>query len=413
MDRIILKNCTLLDVGSDAPGLREGVQVMIERDRISEVTDEPITSAAARIIDLKGKTLMPGLIDAHVHLVATTLNLGQLSYETISLNTARARLIAEEMLQRGFTTVRDAAGADWGLAAAIEEGLIAGPRVFYAGRALSQTGGHGDLRPRVWDADHCACCTAGAMFSVIADGVPAVQKAAREELRRGASQLKIMGSGGVASPTDPVWNLQYSEDEIRAIVWEATAWRTYVMAHAYTPEAIARCVRNGVRSIEHGNLIDQATVELMAQEEAFLVPTLVTYEALHRDGKKWGLPQVSIDKIDDVREAGLQALELATAAGTKVGFGTDLLGETHHYQSLEFSIRAEVLSPFEVIQSATVKNAELLNRSGELGIIAADAIADMIVVDGNPLEDLNLLQEQGKHLPLIMKAGVLYKNELS
>jgi imidazolonepropionase-like amidohydrolase len=209
-----------------------------------------------------------------------------------------------------------------------------------------------------------------------------------------------------------VWNLQYSEDEIRAIVWEARSWRTYVMAHAYTPEAIARCVRNGVRSIEHGNLLDRETAALMARENAFLVPTLVTYEALHREGKQWGLPQVSIDKIKDVREAGLQSLEHARAAGVKMGFGTDLLGETHHYQSLEFSIRAQVLSPFEVVQSATTINAELLQRTGELGVLAPGALADMLVVHGNPLNNLSLLQEQGKHLLLIMKGGKLFKNAL-
>lgn len=283
MGRMILTDCTLLD-GTSAD-LREGMHILIEDNRIREVSETPITAAGAQIIDLKGKTLMPGLIDAHVHLIATSLNLGQLAYEPVSLTMARARHIAEGMLQRGFTTIRDAAGADWGLAAAIEQGLIAGPRVFYAGRALSQTGGHGDFRPRTWDADSCACCTSGAQFSVIADGMPAVQKAAREELRRGATQIKIMASGGVASPTDPVWNVQYSEDEIRAIVWEARSWRAYVMAHAYTPEAMVRCVRNGVRSIEHGNLIDQPTAAFLASEGAFLVPTLVTYEALHRDRK--------------------------------------------------------------------------------------------------------------------------------
>jgi imidazolonepropionase-like amidohydrolase len=388
------------------------MHILVEGERIREVSDVPITAAEAQVIDLQGKTLMPGLIDAHVHLIATTLNLGQLAYEPVSLTVARARHIAEGMLQRGFTTIRDAAGADWGLATAIAQDLIHGPRVFYAGRALSQTGGHGDFRPRTWEADHCACCMSGAQFSVIADGVPAVQKAAREELRRGATQIKIMASGGVASPTDPVWNLQYSEDEVRAIVWEARSWRTYVMAHAYTPEAIVRCVRHGVRSIEHGNLIDQPTAALMAREGTFLVPTLVTYEALQREGKQWGLPQVSIDKIQDVREAGLRSLEYAKAAGVQMGFGTDLLGETHHYQSLEFSIRAQVLSPFEVIQSATTTNAALLQRPGELGVVAPGALADLLVVNGNPLADLTLLQEQGKHLALIMKGGKLYKNTL-
>ena len=408
VSRILLQNCTLLD--GTSPDLREGMHVLVEGERIREVSDRPLAASDAQVINLKGQTLLPGLIDAHVHLVATTLNLGQLALEPVTLTTARARLIAEGMLQRGFTTVRDASGADWGLAAAIEHGLIDGPRVFYAGRALSQTGGHGDFRPRTWEAEHCVSCMAGTQFCVIADGVPAVQKAAREELRRGATQIKIMASGGVASPTDPVWNLQYSEEEIRAIVWEAQSWQRYVMAHAYTPDAIARCVRNGVRSIEHGNLIDQDTAMLMAQAGAFLVPTLVTYEALHREGKQWGLPQVSIDKIQDVREAGLRSLEYAKGVGVKMGFGTDLLGETHHYQSLEFSIRAQVLSPFEVLQSATTVNAALLNRSGELGVLAPRALADMLVVPGNPLDDLTLLQEQGKHLLLIMKGGKLYKN---
>ena len=182
------------------------------------------------------------------------------------------------------------------------------------------------------------------------------------------------------------------------------------MAHAYTPEAIARCIRLGVRSIEHGNLIDQETAALMARAVAFLVPTLVTYEALHREGKQWGLPQVSIDKIHDVREAGLQSLEWAKSAGVQIGFGTDLLGETHHYQSLELSLRAQVFSPFEVLQSATTINAALLNRPGELGVLAPGALADMLVVDGNPLDDLTVLQEQGKHLLLIMKNGQLFKN---
>lgn len=330
MPPIVLEHAALLD--GTVNERRDGYHVVIEADRIREVSDIPVTLQNAQRIDLRGKTLMPGLIDAHVHLIATSLNLGSLVNEPTSLTTARALRIAEGMLQRGFTTVRDAGGADWGLAAALDADLSPGPRVFFAGRALSQTGGHGDSRPRTWETDSCACCMNASQLSVIADGVPAVQHAAREELRRGATQIKIMGSGGVASPTDPVWNLQYSEDEIRAIVWEAYSWRTYVMAHAYTPEAIARCVRFGVRSIEHGNLLDAETAAVMAEHQAFLVPTLVTYEALHREGAQWGMPQVSLDKLKDVREAGLRAVEHAKAAGVSIGFGTDLLGETHHYQ---------------------------------------------------------------------------------
>jgi imidazolonepropionase-like amidohydrolase len=410
MPCIILANCTLLDMTT--PTLRASRYVVIEGERIHEIADTPIRASDAVVLDVRGKTLMPGLIDAHVHLIATSLNLGQLALEPMSLTTARARLIAEGMLQRGFTSIRDAGGADWGLAAAIAYGLIDGPRVFYSGRALSQTGGHGDFRPRTWEGDSCACCVTSAPFAAVVDGVDAIRKAAREELRRGASQIKIMASGGVASPTDPVWNVQYSGDEIRAVVWEAKSWHTYVMAHAYTPEAIERCVRYGVRSIEHGNLLDQPTARLMAETGTFLVPTLVTYEALYAEGKQWGLPQASIDKIQGVRQAGQHSLELARAAGVKLGFGTDLLGETHHYQSREFSLRAEVLSPFEVLQSATVINAELLQRSGELGVIAPGALADLLVVDGNPLDDLSLLQDQGQHLLLIMKGGKVYKNVL-
>ncbi len=410
MSQIVLQNAALLD-GTVAE-LREGMHVLVEDDRIHEISDVPITASGAQTIDLKGKTLMPGLIDAHVHLMATTINRTELMNEPMSLAVSRAHHLAEATLQRGFTSVRDAGGADWGLAAAIDADLIAGPRVFFSGRALSQTGGHGDSRPRTWEADTCICQMRGASAPVIADGVPEVQKAARQELRRGATQIKIMGSGGVSSPHDPIWNLQYSEDEIRAIVWEATSWGTYVMAHVYTAAAIARCVRYGVRSIEHGNLIDQETSELMAREGTFLVPTLVTYDALHREGKQWGFPQVSIDKIKEVRESGLQALDMARAAGVKIGYGTDLLGETQHYQSLEFSIRAQVMSPFDIIRSATTVNAELLNRTGELGVIAPGALADLLVVNGNPLDDLTLLQEQGKHLSLIMKGGKLYKHQL-
>ena len=212
MKRLVLENCTLLDPAAPEPV--EGAHVLIEGPRIKEISERRIRAGRVPRIDLQGHTLMPGLIDAHVHVTATALDLGSLDNEAATLTGAKAARIMKAMLMRGFTTVRDAAGADWGLAKAVELGLIDGPRLFYSGRALSQTGGHGDFRPLTAEAETCACCSAAA-FSVIADGVPAVQKAAREELRRGATQIKIMASGGVASPTDPIGNLQYSEDEIR------------------------------------------------------------------------------------------------------------------------------------------------------------------------------------------------------
>src|SRR5205085_7843350 len=292
---IVFANCAVLDgTGKER---REDHHILVEGDRIREISDRPFTSDAAEMVDLKGRTLMPGLIDAHVHVLAVDAALARLSDRPVTLLTLQAARILEGMLERGFTTVRDAAGADGGLAEAVEEGLVRGPRIFPSGMALSQTGGHGDTRPRTQPVDSCACCSGGLTLSRIADGVAECRRAARDELRKGATQIKIVASGGVASPYDPIWNLQYSEEEVRAIVEEARAWHTYVMAHAYSPEAIRRSIDCGVRSIEHGNLIDRATAEHVAGADAFVVPTLVTYDALHRHGRELGLPLVRMDQI--------------------------------------------------------------------------------------------------------------------
>ncbi len=409
MAGIIFANCAVLDGTRNER--REDHHVLVADELIREVSDRPLSSEFAEIVDLKGRTLMPGLIDAHVHVIAVDQVLARLAERPISLVALQAGRVLEGMLQRGFTTIRDAGGADGGLAEAVEEGLVRGPRIFPSGQALSQTGGHGDLRPRTRSVSvvACACCEAGAGLARIADGVAECRRAARDELRKGATQIKIMASGGVASPYDPVWNLQYSEEEVRAIVEEAHAWHTYVMAHAYTPEAIRRSIDFGVRSIEHGNLIDRATADHVAGADAFVVPTLVTFDAMHRFGRELGFPEVSLGKLGDVREAGLRSLETLQAAGVKIGFGTDLLGPMHRHQSREFVIRAEAMTPFDIIRSATTINAELLNRAGEIGAIAPGARADIIVVDGDPLANISLLDGQGDHLTHIMKAGVFYK----
>jgi imidazolonepropionase-like amidohydrolase len=409
MGAVIFANCAVID--GTRRERREDHHVLVEGERIREVSDRPINSAAAETIDLKGRTLMPGLIDAHVHVLAVDAALARLADRPVTLLTLQAAKLLEGMLQRGFTTVRDAGGADGGLAEAVEQGLVRGPRIFPSGSALSQTGGHGDTRPRTQPAETCACCAGGAALSRIADGVAECRRAARDELRKGATQIKILASGGVASPYDPIWNLQYSEEEVRAIVEEAQAWRTYVLAHAYSPEAIRRSIDFGVRSIEHGNLIDRATAEHVAGADAFVVPTLVTYDALHRHGRELGFPEVSMAKLSEVREAGLASLEILKSAGVKIGYGTDLLGPMHRYQSREFVIRSEAMSPFDSIRSATGVNAELLNRSGELGVVAPGARADLIVVDGDPLADISLLDGQGEHLTHIMKDGVFYKRQ--
>jgi len=407
MATTIFANAAVLD-GTN-PERREDSHVLVEDDLIKEVSDRPIASAGGQTIDLAGRTLMPGLIDAHVHVIAVDAALARLAEQPLTLTSLQAGRVMEGMLARGFTTVRDAGGADGGLAEAVAQGLVRGPRLFPSGQALSQTGGHGDLRPRTRSVVSCACCEYGAGLARIADGVDECRRAARDELRKGATQIKIMASGGVASPYDPIWNLQYSDDEMRAIVEEARAWHTYVLAHAYTPEAIRRSIANGVRSIEHANLIDAPTAAMIAAADAFVVPTLVTYDALYRFGRDLGIAEVSIAKLGDVREAGLRSLEILERAGVKIGYGTDLLGAMHKYQSREFVIRAEAMAPFDVIRSATIVNAELLNRSGELGVVAPGARADLTVVDGDPLRDLSLLDGQGEHLPIIMKDGVLHK----
>jgi imidazolonepropionase-like amidohydrolase len=407
MAAIIFANCAVLD-GTSAER-REDHHVLVEGRHIREVSDRPIASRAAETVDLAGRTLIPGLIDAHVHVLAVDANLTRLSDRPVTLLTLQAAKILEGMLPRGFTTVRDAGGADGGLAEAVEDGLVRGPRIFPSGSALSQTGGHGDTRPRTQSAVTCACCEGGAALSRIADGVAECRRAARDELRKGATQIKILASGGVASPYDPIWDLQYSEAEVRAVVEEARAWRTYVLAHAYSPEAIRRSIDFGVRSIEHGNLIDRATAEHVAGANAFVVPTLVTYDALHRFGRELGFPEISMAKLAEVREAGLRSLEILQAADVKIGYGTDLLGPMHRHQSREFVIRAEAMSPFDIIRSATIVNAELLNRTGELGVIAPGARADLITVDGSPLTDLSVLDGQDEHINHIMKDGVFYK----
>jgi imidazolonepropionase-like amidohydrolase len=410
MAQLLFENARLLDVAAGA--LRGGVSVLVEGERIVEVAEGSLRAAGATRFDLAGKTLMPGLIDAHVHCAITTLNLAAMTTKPVTLVAHEAGRILSGMLRRGFTTVRDAGGCDFGLAQAVERGLVAGPRIFYAGRVLSQTGGHGDLSPREDAPRLCACQIHSTGFAHVADGVAAVRKAAREELRRGATQLKIMASGGVASPSDPIWNLQYSAEEMRAIVEEAAGWRTYAMAHAYTPEAITRAVDAGVRTIEHGNLIDRAAAERMRAKGAYLVPTLVTYYALDELGRKLGFPAVSQAKVKDVLDAGLASLDVARSAGVAIGFGTDLLGETHDQQSREFEIRGRVLSPAEVIRSATLVNAEILNRTGELGVVAPGALADLLVVDGDPLANLSLLAEPEKGLAAVVKGGSFAVNRL-
>ena len=411
MSTILIQNSNLLDI--EKAEIIEGINVLIEENKISELSDKEIKSSTATKIDARGKTLMPGLIDAHVHITATSVDLGRISNYPHSLTALRAGKLAEAMLMRGFTTIRDCTGADWGFHQAIEEDVLKGPRLFFVGKALGPTGGHGDRRPKTYEGDICNCYQGTMHDSLTVDGVAEVQKAARRELRKGAHAIKIFASGGVASPDDPIFGLQFSEDEIKTVVNEAYSWGKYVLAHAYTTEAITRAVNCGVRTIEHGNLMDRNAAKLMNKKNVYLVPNLVTYEAMDLEGEKYGLPKVSLEKNKFVKDEGIVALDYAYTEGVKIGYGTDLLGELQVYQSREFILRQNIMPKSEILKSATLINAEIVNQKDQIGIIKEGALADLLLIEGNPLEDFSVFQDQGKYISLIMKNGKIYKNNLN
>ena len=404
------KNFELLD--PDAGELRGGHELVVEGGIVKEVSDKPIKLADAGVVDCGRRTVMPGLIDSHVHVVLSDVVLRNLESVPLTLMTARAADLMRRMLDRGFTSVRDTGGADWGLKEATDKGLLPGPRLFIAGRAIGPTGGHSDGRRRTDFGVRCQCCNALSFSMGIADGTSEVRRAVREQMRQGCDQVKIMMSGGVASPYDPLDSLQFSEGEVKAAVEEARAFGRYVCAHAYTPEAIARAAISGVRTIEHGNLIDDASAKLMADKGMFLVANLVTYFEMKNRAAEYGMSAEMLTKNDLVIDGALKSLEICKRHGIPVAYGTDLLGQLQVAQSEEFTLRARVLSPAEIIRSATTIGARVVRMEGKLGCLKAGAFADLLVVDGNPLKDLALLGDQGKHLSLIMKAGTLHKNRL-
>jgi imidazolonepropionase-like amidohydrolase len=403
---LLLRSARVLDI--DGGSYLEDHDILVEDGRIADVGRGVRAPDNADTVDLGGAAVIPGLVDAHVHVTAATADLTALTTWSPSYVTAHSAGILRGMLERGFTTVRDASGADWGLARALSEGLLVGPRLLFCGRALSQTGGHGDVRsPGQVALDDCGCC---AGLGRVADGVDAVRAAARDELRKGAHHIKVMASGGVASPTDRIDSTQYSLDELRAIVDEAEAANRYVAAHAYTARAVNRALEAGVRSIEHGNLLDDDSIRLLRDHDAYLVPTLVTYWALKEEGMEFGLPRDSWEKVDAVLGAGLSALERAARGGVRIVYGSDLLGGMHRHQNQEFRLRAEVQPPLEVLRSATTMAADLLGLTGEVGVVAPGAHADLLVVDGDPLEDTGVLADPASHLRVVVQGGRLMVN---
>ena len=349
--------------------------------------------------------MLPGLIDGHVHFRLATMDFAKLSRMSEVEFGIRMAALARGTVERGFTTVRDLGGDVGGLQQAIASGLTLGPRIVKAGLMLTQTGGHGDIDPDASVVPECGCQMTSTVMGIVADGVDACRKAARHNLKAGSDFIKVHVSGGVASPTDPLESIQYTSDELEAVVTECRHRNTYVAAHAYLPEAIQMAVRSGVHSIEHGNLIDAETAELMATEGTVMVPTLSTYYAMDEIGRQLGMPERNLAKNVRVLEAGLASLELAAKAGVTLAYGTDLLGESQPRQANELAIRSEVQSAKDILRDMWIETAKLCHLAGEIGVIAEGAHGDLVVSTVDPLEDLAGFSDVATSLTHVVQAG--------
>lgn len=423
---ILIKNVNVWDGTSDK--LNKNVSVLIEGNLIQMVSKNISEPNGATIIDGNGRTLIPGLSDAHVHLSATmsdkeTRNDAHWMYT--SIRTAKA---AENFLMLGFTTVRDLGGPVFGIKRAVDEGLVPGPRIYPSGAYISQTSGHGDFR----SANEPSVQLSGGQihsadvlgWSFVVDGVPEVLKAARENLRKGATQLKVMAGGGIASDFDPIHSVQFTAKELEAAVQAAADWDTYVAVHIYESKGAIRALNAGVKCLDHGHLINEETIKLIKEKDAWLVPQAFWTEtpaSFWVPGKDT-IPEALYKKIKPVLEGTATVFELAKKYDINIGFGSDAYGDLGYesYALTEFTTRTKWYSPLEVLKQATSENARLLNLSGKinpytegkLGVIEVGAYADLLIYEGNPLEDIDVVAHPEKNLKLIMKDGKVYKNEL-
>lgn len=407
----VLLNGTLIDGTGTDPRLR--MAVVVEGRHITRVTSARRfrPPAEARVIDVSGMCVLPGLIDAHVHLAAIGTDITAEMRQPVAVIAMKIRQVIEATLDAGFTTVRDAGMIDSGFAVAVEEGYVRGPRILPSGAVLSQTGGHGDWRPRFLD-DMLEGVPGLVALSGICDGVDAVRRAARQQLRRGATQVKLMASGGAMSPTDELDSSQFTVEEMAAAVYEAHAAGKYAMAHAYGPTAIRNALEAGVLSIEHGNFLDEETAAAMKARGAYLVPTLVTYEMLDRFGEAGHLPEINWRKIRYAKERAEGSVRIALAVGVPVGSGSDLLGPMQPLKTTELTLKARIMGSMAAIVSATATNAQLLRLDDCTGTLEDGKWADLIVVAGNPMEDMTVL-ESADNVRLVMKEGQVLKDQLA
>jgi imidazolonepropionase-like amidohydrolase len=396
-------------------------QILVEGRHIAAVSRGPIDAPAnTRVIDGGGRVATPGFIDTHVHLMLS-LPMQTLANATEWYIAAAAADNMRRMLYRGFTTVRDTAGADGSIARAVEDGLIEGPRVFPSGPGISQTGGHGDFRPGgaphpvLAGIDHFRSFRA---VGVLADGRADVLRAARENLKNGATQIKIMGGGGVTSEFDPLHSVQYTPEEVRAAVQAAENWGTYVVAHAYHDRSVRMLIDNGVRQIVHGHLLDEKTIRYAARKGVYIQAELIWSRMNDEFGRKVGLGEERLAKNRRILDRSGAYFDLLRKHEVKTAFGTDILGPYQHLQNREFTLRAAHFEPAEVLRQATSLAFELidmsgpLNRYGRFGVIEEGALADILVIEGNPLEDISILERPEEVLRLIMKDGRVHKRTL-
>lgn len=377
--------------------------VLIENGLVVDAARTAAGSAAGELptFDATGQYVIPGLIDAHFHAYAPSMDGFENERGPLSFSAINGTRRLERALYRGFTTVRDVAGGDIGLSRAIDAGLFESPRYHYTGPALSQTGGHGDPR-----SAHVDVCFGHGHMCEVVDGVDALRIAVRERLRTGAHAIKVMTSGGVFSLTDPIRIPQYSPEELRAVVEEVSRRGSYVAAHAYSPEAVMHSIENGVRSIEHGNLIDAATASAMAEAGAFLVPTLAAYDAMDRRGAEIGLNAISLAKNTEVLSKGQEAVRIALAAGVSVGFGSDLMGDLEDDQLCGVRLQAEAGGALEALRSMTEVNARLIGDA-RLGHLGAGAFGDAVVLTADPLADPSALWEQDARAAVVQGGRVV------
>ena len=417
VSKVLITNARIFDGRDDK--LSEPMSLLVEGNKIERMARSIDAPEGATIIDADGRTLTPGFIDAHSHLMFQ-LSFGE-AFSSDEFYWAYVSVqAAKTYLDNGFTTVRDVSGNSFSLKKAIDRGIVEGPRIYPSGPMISQTSGHSDHRTDAQKSALIADEPSVPMkydMAQIADGRAEVLTAVREALRRGASQIKISVGGGTGSYADPLDTTQYTADEIRAAVEAAADWNTYVLAHVYNPDGIRRAVENGVRCIEHGNLVDEPTLQLMKDEGVWLSPQVIVYTYHPR-----GYTDDQKEKHDQAFAGIDNMFKTAKRIGfDRIAFGTDVITDLEMLKRAneEFVHRAEWFTPVEILRQATSKSAELLSLSGprnpypgKLGVIEEGAYADLLLIDGNPLEDISILTNPEDNLPLIMKDGKIYKNAL-